>query len=250
MSFSSPLRAAFLALGLVTPALADPLPAEDRQSFIEANVLWVFYHELGHALIDQLELPVLGKEEDAADQLAVLMTDLVWQDEAAAEITAHVGQGFRLADQSAIEPFPWWDEHSSDLQRYYTTMCLYYGGDPERRGNVLDESDLPAERAELCVYERAMLEDSWGQFLDDLTEGHPPRFSDQSGGAAPEIAALLAEEVTALAEEISLPDPLEVVLTSCGEENAFYDPDEGRILICTEFVDFMGRLWQHKADKG
>ncbi len=38
-----------------------------REAFVEANLLGIFYHELGHALIDILGLPVFGQEEDAAD---------------------------------------------------------------------------------------------------------------------------------------------------------------------------------------
>lgn len=36
-----------------------------------------FYHEVGHALVDVLELPITGKEEDAVDQLStyVLVED-------------------------------------------------------------------------------------------------------------------------------------------------------------------------------
>ena len=39
-----------------------------RQAFA-----FVFLHEAGHALIDQLELPVTGLEEDAADQFATMI---------------------------------------------------------------------------------------------------------------------------------------------------------------------------------
>ena len=33
----------------------------------------VFLHEVGHALFDQLRIPILGREEDAADQFACLL---------------------------------------------------------------------------------------------------------------------------------------------------------------------------------
>ena len=35
--------------------------------------LFVFFHELGHALIDILALPAVGKEEDSVDQFAALI---------------------------------------------------------------------------------------------------------------------------------------------------------------------------------
>ena len=36
------------------------------------TLLYEFYHELAHTLIDMLWLPVLGREEDSADQFAVI----------------------------------------------------------------------------------------------------------------------------------------------------------------------------------
>jgi hypothetical protein len=52
-----------------------PLPARQRQAHVEfvfGNVLFVAAHELGHALVSEMKLPILGREEDAADVLAIL----------------------------------------------------------------------------------------------------------------------------------------------------------------------------------
>jgi hypothetical protein len=46
---------------------------EEAQLFILGNTVFTLHHELGHALIDQLDLPVLGREEDAVDHLATIM---------------------------------------------------------------------------------------------------------------------------------------------------------------------------------
>jgi len=56
------------------PGLKD-LTLEQRKSLIEfvaGNMLFVLNHELGHALVSEMGLPVLGKEEDAVDAFAVL----------------------------------------------------------------------------------------------------------------------------------------------------------------------------------
>ncbi|MDO5658004.1 MAG: DUF4344 domain-containing metallopeptidase [Paracoccus sp. (in: a-proteobacteria)] len=236
---------AFAAL-LAAPAMAAPPAAEERLDFIKANTLWIFYHELGHAIIDQMELPVLGKEEDAADQLAILLSDTVWDDQTSALISTHVAAAFRAADATATEPFPWWEEHAADLQRYFSVACLYYGGDPDGRAELPERAGLPPERAELCIAERALMEASWGGFLaemEDLPGGYAPQFADESDGAAPQIAALLAGELAEMSQVIRFPEPLRVLFAPCGEENAFYDPDLSEIQICTEYADFMGRLY-------
>jgi len=43
---------------------------EDRFNFVFANTVFVLFHELGHGLIHEFDLPVLGEEEDAADTIA------------------------------------------------------------------------------------------------------------------------------------------------------------------------------------
>ena len=63
MRFFTPLFAtASLCLAL-SPSHALDLPKdEEAASFIASNVIGTFYHVFGHALIDVLDLPVLGRE--------------------------------------------------------------------------------------------------------------------------------------------------------------------------------------------
>ena len=44
----------------------------ERIEFVAGNVLFAMAHEVGHMLISELGLPVLGREEDAADTFAVM----------------------------------------------------------------------------------------------------------------------------------------------------------------------------------
>jgi hypothetical protein len=44
-----------------------------RENVITGTWIGVLLHETGHALFDMLEVPVLGREEDAADQVAALI---------------------------------------------------------------------------------------------------------------------------------------------------------------------------------
>src|SRR4051794_18088900 len=48
-------------------------PQRDRVvAFVAGNALFTLSHELGHAVIATFDLPVLGREEDAADSFATL----------------------------------------------------------------------------------------------------------------------------------------------------------------------------------
>src|SRR5258708_10298072 len=44
----------------------------DKADFVIGNMLFVGFHEMGHALADQFHLPTLGRAEDAADSFATI----------------------------------------------------------------------------------------------------------------------------------------------------------------------------------
>ena len=67
-------RLLLLLLGLSSFAQAVPEQAlyPDEVRFVTANAEFTLLHEMGHLLISELKLPVLGREEDAADQLGFM----------------------------------------------------------------------------------------------------------------------------------------------------------------------------------
>jgi hypothetical protein len=158
------LHALGLSLTLATtPAFGFDMPEDESTAqFVTSNIIATFYHELGHALIDVLALPVLGKEEDAADGLASVLTHYIWDEETATQITYDTANGFALW---AAEPEGWdsayADTHSLDQQRYYSTVCLFYGANPETREAVAVDLELPEDRAAQCAEEFAQVDASW-----------------------------------------------------------------------------------------
>lgn len=230
------------------PAGTWALPADpDAADFVTGNLVFVFYHEVAHALIDILDLPVLGREEDAADALSALLIDTLWDEDAAVALTYSSALGFLLfaaeAERQGAEP-AYWGQHSLDLQRYYNLLCLFYGANPDMRDDVADELDLPAERRESCPEEFEMVAASWGAML----EGMPPQ--DHGRGLRLVVPAgrddytkLIAEEVRALNGEYGLPVWVDVTVETCGEPNAFYDPRARRIVMCFEYAEELARLY-------
>lgn len=47
--------------------------ADEADQFALNNAIATVFHEAGHMLISEFSLPVLGREEDAADSLAVML---------------------------------------------------------------------------------------------------------------------------------------------------------------------------------
>lgn len=124
-------------------------------------------HEIGHVLFDQYELPLLAREEDAADALAsVLLLEFV---EGGAQIALNAAEMFGLESEEYewFEVSDFWSEHSLEIQRYYTTLCHVYGSDAEQYQDLVnDEYGLSAERAEACIEEYARLREGWLKVLE------------------------------------------------------------------------------------
>ena len=141
------------------------LPREKREQVVLGATDFILYHEVGHALIDVLDLPALGREEDAADQLAVyILTDGTDEGEQAAidgAVALH-----RLEQGTGETAFA--DEHSLGPQRFYNVLCWVYGQNPERHAGLRLRAGgvLPDARAERCPGEAAQLEASWNRLLE------------------------------------------------------------------------------------
>jgi hypothetical protein len=113
----------------------------------------VFLHEFAHALFDLLKIPVLGREEDAADMVAAY-TLLQFGPKFArsaiggiAYMYAHQANDKPMNAETAAEVHPF------TQQRFYSLLCLAYGADPKTFGDVVEKGYLPKDRAENCVYE-------------------------------------------------------------------------------------------------
>lgn len=231
-------------LKYVVPALILPGMAfadEEREAFVAANLLGIFYHELGHALIDVLGLPVFGQEEDAADVASILLIDGFFDEDAAQSLAYDAAFGF-LAEANFAGDVAYWDIHGPDKQRFYNTVCLFYGANPEAREDFATDLGLPEERAATCPDEFQLALDSWGPAFDDIAgQGDTIIFDD--GGHDVLTSDVIAAEVAALNDDFKLPVNLTVRVEPCGEANAFYDLDHIEIIMCTEFEDHLRTLY-------
>lgn len=136
---------------------------EEAAQAVEDSTIFVFYHELGHALIDIYDLPVTGREEDAVDQLATLIVADGSEDGAASVFNGAVA--FTLLDDGELNESAFWGEHSMGLQRFYNTICMLYGQDPEAHKDMVKEEVLPQARAQRCPGEYERIEKAWGTLL-------------------------------------------------------------------------------------
>ncbi|MGF1757179.1 DUF4344 domain-containing metallopeptidase [Photobacterium sagamiensis] len=130
--------------------------------------LHTLLHEAGHALVADQNIPVLGKEEDAVDNFATLMMINYVEEGDDAAISAADMFAFESENRPDYYDFgEYIDEHSFDLQRYFSTLCLVYGSDPEKHQKLLDEveKDYLSERKDFCIDNFQQLDHSWHQYL-------------------------------------------------------------------------------------
>jgi hypothetical protein len=239
------LTALFLSASTVS---AFTMPEdEDAAQFVTSNVIATFYHELGHALIDVMQFPVLGREEDAADALSAYLTHQIWEEDYAAIMVADSANAYLLYSYEAEEngyETAYWDEHSLDLQRYYNLVCLFYGADPASRGDFVAEFELPENRAERCEAEYAQVDQAWGALLESAEYEQGAAGLVMQGDASDPIAAMLAEEVADFNASYSLPTEVLVEVAPCGQANAFYYSGTSTITICTEYAEDLARIYE------
>lgn len=143
-------------------------PKDGGLKTLAATALF-FLHEMGHAFIDLMEIPITGKEEDAVDDLAALTLIEAEEDEPADSSLYSVVDAFDdlSADYGDIDELPMWDEHSLTQQRLYSMLCVLYGSNAKAHGDLVGEGGLPKERAVRCASEYKQKRDSWSTLLDD-----------------------------------------------------------------------------------
>jgi hypothetical protein len=128
--------------------------------------LQVTFHELGHAMFDIYDIPVFGREEDAADQMAGFILSEFGEETARRTLpgTVYIWQALAASDGDwRRDAFS--DIHGYPLQRAYNYLCMAYGGNPEAFRYFVDKGLLPKERAELCGREFTQIQHAFAVTL-------------------------------------------------------------------------------------
>ncbi|WP_448548360.1 DUF4344 domain-containing metallopeptidase [Thalassotalea fusca] len=128
-------------------------------------LMHTLFHEFAHAIIFMYDIPIVGKEEDAADALATVLLIEYFEDGQEIAISAADLFDLESEDLNVLEDENFWGEHSLDLQRYYNTICHVYGSDPETYSIYLEQSYFSEDRAELCIFEYEKVARSWLKLL-------------------------------------------------------------------------------------
>jgi Putative metallopeptidase len=135
--------------------------AVSREDAVIGPFVDVFLHEAGHALFDLLKIPILGREEDAADQLAAYYMLQFPREKKrplilgaayayASELKVRRARDLSRRRLEVGRHITFADEHGTPAQRLYNLLCLAYGSDKELFAELVDKGYLPKDRAEFC----------------------------------------------------------------------------------------------------
>ncbi len=151
-------------IGLFALCLALPAAAQDRLSSSTERVLThIIAHEIGHALIREFDLPVLGNEEVMADAFATIALHEMMPNRVEEIVRARIA-AWRAAEG---EGGPY-DEHPSNVRRAAQAMCLLYGLDPDRFELAARADGMDGEDAADCRERATEVARSWRRIAAPL----------------------------------------------------------------------------------
>jgi hypothetical protein len=147
-----------------------------RHDAIVGQFLFWTLHETGHAVFDAFQVPLFGREEDAADQFAGFLMLAIGREQSRRWI-----EGAAYTSDEFMADVPWGKNYASThglpQQRFYNLICLAYGADPatyvdvtENMATMMEQKGvmptaqqgvLPKQRAENCAYEFESLRHAW-----------------------------------------------------------------------------------------
>ena len=138
---------------------------------VVGQLFFALAHEFGHAVFDIYDIPVFGREEDAADEFATYVMLQVGADAAhrlvfgAAFSYREFVKNFKQKPNVSLPLLAFSSDHGSPEQRFYNLLCLAYGYDDKLFADVLQKEYLPQTRARNCRYEFGVLRYAFRQLI-------------------------------------------------------------------------------------
>mgnify|MGYP003385860802 CR=1 FL=1 len=264
---------AVLVFGISFSALADEqkTPAIKEGwglDFMLANLEFTLLHEFGHMLIEELELPVLGMEEDAADRIATIGMMRAHSQEAPEKAIPwlfSVAGGWytewELKDE-AQEKLIYWDNHGLDIQRFHNIVCLVFGDNADMLESLIDTEFLPFERAMSCEYEykQALHAVNWSQTnygqntssdlkTDTVKVVYEEPHSEQNKAILEllKASALVEKSAERLSNRFKLPRPIRIEFSNCSSgPDAYWHAPTASVYICYELLEHFFKMTEYR----
>jgi hypothetical protein len=140
---------------------SDLLPGFRKEDALVAGFVETLLHETGHAIFHILDLPIFGREEDAADAIASFVMLRVGKN-SARRLLAGAAFAYRAGEQArerkrggprTLKEYA--DIHGTDAQRFFNSLCIALGSDEVEGTKIFSDFEqlLPEFRQETCAHE-------------------------------------------------------------------------------------------------
>jgi hypothetical protein len=230
----------------------------DLVEFVTGNMLFVAFHESGHALINEMGLPVLGREEDAADSFATLAM-LKIKSDVSFRVLFQAARGWFLMDRRDRKQgtmLAFYDEHGLDKQRAFEIICLMVGADDEKFTDLADWAGMPKTRQENCVGDYSNASYSWDLVLKPhLRAADQPKtnidVTYEEGKGNLDVYArsfrnvrFLETVAEHLEEQYTWRKPIHMKIQSCGQSDARWNIPDKTVYLCYEMAEEFVQLYR------
>jgi hypothetical protein len=163
-SITLPYEFPAVVFGVITQSNPQGTPTEWGEAAGAVNS-FILAHEFAHALIHNFELPVLGREEDAADGISTVVLLKAEEGALYAIDAAEFWEAFS-GRQDPPDLAEYADNHSFDRQRADNILCWVAGSNEGIAEAFLENGILPEDRLAACPGEWELLRSSAEQVLD------------------------------------------------------------------------------------
>jgi hypothetical protein len=234
---------------------------EKHVEFVVGNLLFALGHEAGHAAISDMGIPVVGREEDAADIFATLMA-LMCEDGFGDRVLANAALGWFFSDRRDRRErregaeAAYYDGHGMDLQRAYNVVCLMVGSNMGKFAGVASAAKLPVERQATCQDDYLNAKWSWEQVLQPhlrkpdqaktaISVVYGPGNGQYDTHAAVSQQMKLLETIAeTMSDRFAWRAPVSLEMQTCGDANARFEFRTKKVVLCYELAGEFSELYR------
>lgn len=242
---------------------------EEVVLFATGASLSTFFHELGHLIIDEFNVPIFNNEEDVADSFMAWYLvhspdeydtyeeylDMTSSYRYIIEIMSDYYYYLKLLDKDTDNEY---SSHSTDNKRLYNIACFMKGADEVSYQNYIVKRRLDNLIDQYCADTYNSMYNAWWDILEDywsvdlsiyeqkiFINYDPPEEDDWLTEYFREVSFEIFDYwVKSL--QIILKKNYELSFEYCdGRVNAYYSSSDSKIIICYELIEeFMSTRYE------
>ena len=143
----------------------SPNDQDDQARLIIGAFIQTALHKTAYGVLDVLQVPVWGREHDAADRLAALIMVQFGEDIERVTMSATLDL-FKWSSNQKNSGKTWTgsafaDQASPEAQRYFNYLCIAVVADYPNFGGAIEKSIIPPGRAHTCLAEYRQIVDAF-----------------------------------------------------------------------------------------